>query len=83
MWRNSKELHEFNLPNSVSQNGNFIPNLKKIVLENLESKSLRLAKAKIVKQICEPESPKIQEKANCTLKLEEVSTKIKACQSED
>ena len=54
LWRNGKELHEFNLPKSLIQNEDFVQNLKKIILAHLESKTLRLAKAQIAKEVCEP-----------------------------
>ena len=45
LWSNGKETHEFSLPKNVSQDENLIANLKRIVLDVLETKSLRFSKA--------------------------------------
>ena len=45
LWNGSKETFEMNVPESVSSKDGFVSNLKNIILEHIETKSLRFAKA--------------------------------------
>lgn len=45
LTNNGKETHEFGLPKNLMQDENLIENLKRVVIEILETKTLRFAKA--------------------------------------
>ena len=68
----------------MQQSDDFIGKLKKVVIDNLEVRTLRLAKASIVKGISEPEMKVEDEvKVSVSPKLECLVAKVKDCNDED
>ena len=68
----------------MQQSEDFVGRLKKVVIENLEERTLRLAKALIVKGISEPVI-KVEDEVKISVspKLENLVVKVKDCNDED